>query len=606
MSRKPSYEELEQRVKELELAESERNLMDETTQNLSEVLFFFIKHSPISAFLKKVSYKESKFIYVSDNHADMCGIPATEMIGKTMGELFSYELAEKTTHDDIDVVNKGDKQTFYEELNGRRYVTYKFPLQQGEKRYLAGYRIDITDLEHAKEDLSNIFNLSLDMICIADIKTATFLKVNSAFTDTLGYSEGELLDRPYLDFIHPEDLNETQGVISQKVQIGANVIWFDNRYRCKDVSYRWLSWAAHTNVGKGLTYAIARDITESKKSEKALQESERKYRNLYQYAHVGLFETNLKDAKIIACNQRYCDLAGFPNIKSAIGKDTLHLYSNPADREEIKNILQEQGYISDYVLQVKNRLTDTLFWVEFSARMDKSRGVIEGTFIDITKRRIMEEEKIRLHKRLTRAEKMESLGILAGGVAHDLNNVLGVVLGYTELLLVKAEESNPTRPQLEAIMRGGHKAAAIVDDLLTLARLGVPTMDVLNINKIIVECQQSPDFADLLIHHPLVTIKTDLDSDLLNATGSSSHISKSIYNLVSNASEAMSKGGALLLLRRLTCILTGLFMDMTRSMTVTMLSYPYPTRGKVSMRRISTGFLSHSIQKRSWVEAEQD
>ncbi|MFT5730840.1 MAG: hypothetical protein ACI8PB_005030 [Desulforhopalus sp.] len=62
MSRKPSYEELEQRVKELELAESERNLMDETTQNLSEVLFFFIKHSPISAFLKKVSYKESKFI----------------------------------------------------------------------------------------------------------------------------------------------------------------------------------------------------------------------------------------------------------------------------------------------------------------------------------------------------------------------------------------------------------------------------------------------------------------------------------------------------------------------------------------------------------------
>ena len=236
MSRKPSYEELEQRVKELELAESERNLMDETTQNLSEVLFFFIKHSPISAFLKKVSYKESKFIYVSDNHADMCGIPATEMIGKTMGELFSYELAEKTTHDDIDVVNKGDKQTFYEELNGRRYVTYKFPLQQGEKRYLAGYRIDITDLEHAKEDLSNIFNLSLDMICIADIKTATFLKVNSAFTDTLGYSEGELLDRPYLDFIHPEDLNETQGVISQKVQIGANVIWFDNRYRCKDGS----------------------------------------------------------------------------------------------------------------------------------------------------------------------------------------------------------------------------------------------------------------------------------------------------------------------------------------------------------------------------------
>ena len=543
MSRKPTYEEMEQRVKELELAESERKLMDEANQDISELLFFFIKYSPLSAFLKKVSYKESKFLYVSDKHADMCGIPAAEMIGKTMGEIFSHELAEKTTHDDIDVVNKGGKQTFCEELNGRRYVTYKFPLQQGETRYLAGYRIDITDLEHAKEDLNNIFNLSIDMICIADINTATFLKINSAFTNILGYSEGELLDRPFLDFIHPEDLNETQEIISQQVQIGTNVICFDNRYRCKDGSYRWLSWTAHTSVEKGLTYAIARDITESKKSEKTLQESERKYRNLYQYAHVGLFETNLKDAKIIACNQRYCDLAGFPNIKSAIGMGTLHLYSNPVDREEIKKILQEQGYISDYVLQVKNRLTDALFWVEFSARMDMSRGIIEGTLIDITKRRVMEEEKIRLQKRLTRAEKMESLGILAGGVAHDLNNVLGVVLGYTELLLVKAEKLNSSRPQLEAIMKGGHKAAAIVDDLLTLARLGVPKMDVLNLNKIIVECEQSQEFADLLLHHPLVTIKTDLESDLLNTKGSSLHITKSIYNLVSNASEAMSKGG---------------------------------------------------------------
>lgn len=543
MPGKPSYEELEQRVRELELAESERERKDKTTQRSSDLLSIFIKYSPLSAFLKRVSSKESKVLYASDNYVDIWGIPASELIGKTMGEIFPPEFAEKITREDIDVVENWNHLKFYEEFNGKHYVTYKFPIQQGENKYLAGYRIDITDLQQAKEEVDNIFNMSLDMICIADINTATFLKVNSAFTEILGYTEDELLNKPFLDFIHHEDLQQTQDIISQKLQIGAKVINFDNRYRCKDGSYRWLSWVSRPILEKGLTYAIARDISESKKVEKALQESERKYRNLYTYAHVGLFETNLIDAKIIACNQRYCDLAGFPTIKSAIGMDTLHLYNNPADREEIIHILREQGYISDYVLQVKNRLTEALFWVEFSARIDRSRGIVEGTLIDITKRRVMEEEKIDLQKRLNRAEKMESLGILAGGVAHDLNNVLGVILGYAEILLLKADKLSPSRPQLNAIMNGGKKAAAIVDDLLTLARRGVPKMDVLNLNKIIVKCQQSPEIANLLFHHPSVTITTDLESDLLNISGSSLHITKSIYNLVSNASESMPQGG---------------------------------------------------------------
>lgn len=543
MSKKPSYEELEQRVLQLELAESERILMDEAARNTSDLLSLFIKNSPIYSFLKKVSQKESKVLLVSDNYIDMCGIPASEMVGKTMGEIFPHEFAAKITHDDLDAINNRKKLKIYEELNGKHYITYKFPISQGEGEYLAGYTIDITDLEQTREDLVHIFNMSLDMICIADINTATFLKVNSAFTNILGYSQEELLNKPFLDFIHPEDLDETFDIIKNKLQIGAKVINFDNRYRCKDGSYRWLSWVSHANVGKGLTYAIARDITESKKVEESLRESERKYRNLYHYAHVGLFETSLKNGKIVACNQRYCDLAGFPNIESAIGKDVLQLYENPADREKIKNILREQGYISDHVIQIKNCTTGELLWVEFSARIDSSTDIAEGTIMDITGRKQAEEEKLKLQERLSRAERMESLGILAGGVAHDLNNVLGVVLGHAELLLLKADELSSTRHSLKSIMKGGQKAAAIVDDLLTLARRGVARRDVLNLNTIVVDCQQSPEIESLLLHHPSVKIKTELESDLLNISGSSVHLGKSLYNLISNASEAMPKGG---------------------------------------------------------------
>jgi len=164
---------------------------------------------------------------------------------------------------------------------------------------------------------------------------------------------------------------------------------------------------------------------------------------------------------------------------------------------------------------------------------------------DITERRQAEEERKVLQERLQRAEKMEALGTLAGGVAHDLNNVLGVVVGYTELLLDRVDESSPIRPSLVNVMKGGERAAAIVQDLLTLARRGVPSKNVLNLNRIVSDFQQSPEFKNLSAYHPRVQIKTNLEPDLPNILGSSVHLGKTLFNLVSNASEAMPNGGVL-------------------------------------------------------------
>jgi two-component system cell cycle sensor histidine kinase/response regulator CckA len=95
------------------------------------------------------------------------------------------------------------------------------------------------------------------------------------------------------------------------------------------------------------------------------------------------------------------------------------------------------------------------------------------------------------------------------------------------------DKSSSIRPQLVNIMNGGLKAAAIVDDLLTLARRGVSDRDVLNLNKIIADCQKSPEFEKLYSYHPSLKIKTDIDPDLPNISGSSVHLGKSLYNLIS-------------------------------------------------------------------------
>jgi PAS domain S-box-containing protein len=164
---------------------------------------------------------------------------------------------------------------------------------------------------------------------------------------------------------------------------------------------------------------------------------------------------------------------------------------------------------------------------------------------ELAERKQAEMENLRLLERLQRAETMEALGTLAGGVAHDLNNVLGIIVGYAELLLNEVPSSSPIRPRLLNIMNGGERAAAIVQDLLTLARRGVPGTQILNLNRIITDDQHFQKFGKLPACRHGIRFETDLEADLLNISGSPVHLSKTLINLVSNGCEAMPNGGML-------------------------------------------------------------
>lgn len=149
-----------------------------------------------------------------------------------------------------------------------------------------------------------------------------------------------------------------------------------------------------------------------------------------------------------------------------------------------------------------------------------------------------------LEERLARSQKMEALGLLAGGVAHDLNNVLSGIVSYPDLLLMELPSDDPHRKIVEGIQKSGRRAAAIVEDLLVLARRGVSQTNVLNLNEdVIQEYLKSPEFNKLQSYHPAVVIETDLDPDLMNIRGSIVHLRKSLMNLVSNAVEAQPQGG---------------------------------------------------------------
>jgi len=166
-----------------------------------------------------------------------------------------------------------------------------------------------------------------------------------------------------------------------------------------------------------------------------------------------------------------------------------------------------------------------------------------GMARDITERRRAEMEKRELRENLARSKKMEALGTLAGGVAHDLNNVLSGIVSYPDLLLLDLPHNSPLRRPIEVIRDSGQKAAAIVQDLLTLARRGVPTVEVVNLNDLVGEYLISPEYQRLRSLHASIEVETRLAPDLLNIMGSPIHLAKTLMNLVSNAAEAMPDGG---------------------------------------------------------------
>ena len=164
----------------------------------------------------------------------------------------------------------------------------------------------------------------------------------------------------------------------------------------------------------------------------------------------------------------------------------------------------------------------------------------------------MVAERKQLEERISRSEKMESLGRLAGGVAHDLNNVLTGLVSYPDFILTQIDESNPLWKPLQTMKKSGETAAAIVEDLLTLARRSVATQKVINLNTLIKDYMASPEFMHRKRQYPQVTVQTDFTRNMLNIKGSPIHLSKMAMNLLVNAMEAMPDGGTLTVSTRIT------------------------------------------------------
>jgi PAS domain S-box-containing protein len=303
----------------------------------------------------------------------------------------------------------------------------------------------------------------------------------------------------------------------------------------------------------GVASQLAISINNAMAYEK-LQSSERKYRDLVENANSIILRMD-KNGKIIFFNEFAQRFFGYSEAE-IIGENAANIILPPLEPnglnfKKLSESLQsdpERPVVSENQTQTRSGEEVWIAWT-YKPIFNDTGEFIEILCIgnDITELKGASQEKEELRIQLQRAQKMEAIGTLAGGVAHDLNNILSGIVSYPELLLMDLKPDSPLRKPILTIQKSGEKAAAIVQDLLTLARRGVETTEVVNLNTIVSEYLLSPEHARLELNHPNITIEQHLDPDLLNILGSPVHLSKTVMNLVSNAAEAMLDGGTLVL-----------------------------------------------------------
>lgn len=285
---------------------------------------------------------------------------------------------------------------------------------------------------------------------------------------------------------------------------------------------------------------------------KSLQGAEN-YRHLFTAAPDGV-EVLDRDGRILDCNESLQRMTGYSREELLGSFTTLYCPDNGGlNIPDSRYLFFKDNNLRE--LEVEFVTADgakIAVWRKETALYDE-----QGRFIgsvaynrDITRLKKAEEERKELEARLLRAKKMEALGTLAGGVAHDLNNILSGLVSYPDLLLLKMDEGDPLRKPIMTIKKSGEKIAAIVQDLLALGRRGVYQKEVVNLNELIEEHLRTPEHAMVKIYHPHVQFRTALASDLLNIAGSRFHLTKVIMNLLSNASEAITDRGEVIITTR--------------------------------------------------------
>ncbi len=377
---------------------------------------------------------------------------------------------------------------------------------------------------------------------------------NRASEILYGYSRKEAMGKKLEDLIVPASMKDP--VISaihnwyeHDVEIPSSELVLKHKDGSDVAVYSSHVMLSTREAGKEM-YCVDLDLADLKEAQEKEQESESFYRQLFEHSSSGVAVYEAVDS---GQDFIFKDFNAAGEKIDNINRDTMlgHRITEifPGIEEfGLLDVLRQVWQTGEPALHPVSLYKDEKIQGWRENRVYKlPTGEVVSVYDDITKEKQLEEEKHTVEIKLERAQKMEALGLLAGGVAHDLNNILTGITGYPELMLLQLPDESDLRKPIKAIKKSGERAAAVVADLLTVARGVASSKTVNNMNTMISEYLDSPECHHLKFQHQHIECLLELEDDLPNIFCSPVHIKKCVMNLVTNAVEAMDRQGTLTL-----------------------------------------------------------
>lgn len=555
MANEPTHEELKQWVEALQKELFECRQEKEALRESEESYRIIMASAPDSITIRR--RHDGRYIEINDAFCRLTGYSREEVIGKSPLELnllvdpsegkrFVKEIEEKGEITDFDMQYRMRDGTIHDTMVSAKPLTYK-----GQECLIA-ITTGISERKRAEDALRKSEALLKKSQAIGHIGSWEMdLASNRLIWSDEVYRIFGLRPRDFnatyeafLEYVHPDDRLRVDNAYSESLREGRDTYDIEHRIVRRDSGEVRIvhEKCEHIKDPSGRivrSIGMVQDITERKRAEQSLQQSEERYRSLVENTMDGYFICEIPSGKFLFLNQRSCDLYGY-SMQEGLNLTVWDVMS-PEDHERIRRRIQARlegkelpAELQTYTAVCKD---DSTFRAEISTSLVSFKGVsaVQGLLRDVT-------EQERLEQQLLQAQKMESIGTLAGGIGHDFNNLLMGIQGNVSLMLLDIDSHHPHYDKLKSLEQYVQSGSELTKQLLGFARGGKYEVKPTDLNDLILETSRmfGRTRKEIKIHRKL-------QEDLWTAEVDQGQIEQALMNLYVNAWQAMPVGGVLFL-----------------------------------------------------------
>jgi PAS domain S-box-containing protein len=497
---------------------------------------------------------DGNLVYANDRYCEMLGRSHKELVGKPIRTYLDLNGRTAREHLADDAGGRIEASVAKPEGGAVEILTTLRPIEarHGERGGLVAVLTDITELKRAQDEALKAGDRAREYLDIAGVillaldREGRVSMINRRGVEILGYAEGELDGANWVSTcVPPHDRGQVRTVFEQLMAGESEPAEsYENPVLTKGGEERMIAWqnavlrdASGTVIG---TLSSGTDVTERRRIEDQLRVSEARYRLLYENAALGIYQTT-PDGKILATNRTALRMLGFDSFGELAERNLERDGYEPGyPRDEFKERIERDGEITGFESAWIRKDGSTVYVRESAkAIRDEDGNVLfyEGTIEDITAEREAEQERRAMEAQLRQSQRLESIGTLASGVAHEINNPLTGIINYAHLIRDRTSDASLMR-FAEGIAREGERVAEIVRNLLSFSRHEKESHSPARIQDIV---NETLSLVTAVLRKDQIRVEVDVPTDLPNVRCRSQQIQQVLMNLLTNARDALDE-----------------------------------------------------------------